>query len=95
MTSTLYTFPDLKHRYQADIIAAILEAAASGEVPKSKLYHKSFLTYNRLKACMRLLVTSGLIECIECKDFRSYRTTEKGMLFLQAYNGMVELLCEA
>ena len=35
-TSTLYTFPNLKHRCQADIIAVILEGAVCGEVLKSK-----------------------------------------------------------
>jgi hypothetical protein len=43
-TSILYTFPNVKHRCQADIIAAILGAAAGGEVPKSKIYYKSVLT---------------------------------------------------
>jgi predicted transcriptional regulator len=90
--STLYTYRNLKHRCKTDILATILEAAASGEVPKSKIFYNSFLTYQRLRACMRLLVESRLIECIDCKDKRLYRTTKKGILFLQAYNGMIELL---
>ena len=39
-TNTINTFPNVKHRYQADIIAAILEAAVGGEVPKSTIYYK-------------------------------------------------------
>jgi hypothetical protein len=41
---------------------------------------------------MRLLVTGGLIEFIDHKDFRSYRTAKNGILFLKAYNGMIEML---
>jgi predicted transcriptional regulator len=78
-TSTLYTCRNLKHRCKADIIATILEAAAGGVAPKSKIYYKSFLTYQRLRAYMRLLVESRLIECIDCNDNRSYKTTKKGI----------------
>jgi predicted transcriptional regulator len=90
--SALYTCRNLKRRCKADINAAILETAASGEVPRSKIYYKSYLTYQRLRACMTLLVDSGLIECIDCKNNRLCRTTEKGLLFLQAYNNMIKLL---
>ena len=81
----------LKYRCKADIIAAILETAASGEVPKSKIYYKSFLTYQRLRGYMMLLLESGLIQYFDYKDTRLYKTTEKGILFLQAYTGMREL----
>jgi predicted transcriptional regulator len=82
----------LKYRCKADIIAVILETAASGEVPKSKIYYKSFLTYQRLRGYLTLLIESGLIQCIDYKDRRLYKTTENGILFLQAYNGMRELI---
>jgi predicted transcriptional regulator len=90
--STLYTYRNVKHRCKPDIIATILETAASGEVPKSKIYYRSFLTYQRLRVCMKLLLENGLIEYFDHKDKRVYKTTEKGILFLQAYNGMIELL---
>ena len=82
----------LKYRCKADIIATILETAAGGEVPKSKIYYKSFLTYQRLRGYMTLLIDGGLIEYLDYKDKRVYKTTEKGILFLQAYNGMRELI---
>ena len=41
-----------KYRCKADIIAAILQAAASDEVPKSALYYNSFLSYK-----LTLLIT--------------------------------------
>jgi predicted transcriptional regulator len=82
----------LKHRCKADIFAVILETAASGEVQKSKIYYNSFLTYKRLKRYMSLLIDAGLIQHLDYKDNRVYRTTEKGMLFLQAYKSMKELI---
>ena len=83
---------ELKYRCKADIIAVILETAASGEVPKSKIYYKSFLTYQRLRGYLKLLIEAGLIEYFDYKERRVYNTTEKGILFLQAYNGMRELI---
>jgi predicted transcriptional regulator len=82
----------LKHRCKADIIAVILETAASGQVPKSKIYYKSFLTYQRLRGYMSLLIESGLIEYSDYEDTRVYKTTDNGILFLQAYNNMRELI---
>jgi predicted transcriptional regulator len=38
-----------KYRCKVDVIAVILETAASGEVPKSKIFYNSFLTYQRLR----------------------------------------------
>jgi predicted transcriptional regulator len=81
----------LKYRCKADIFSVILETAAS-EVPKSKIYYNSFLTYQRLKEYMSLLMEAGLMEYFDYKDKRLYKTTEKGMLFLQAYDNMRELI---
>jgi predicted transcriptional regulator len=83
---------DPKHRCKTDIAAVILESAASGAVTKSKIYYRSFLTYNRLKGYMKLLIENGLIECFDYEDNRLYRTTDKGISFLQAYNGIRELI---
>jgi predicted transcriptional regulator len=58
------------NRCKADIIAVILERAASGQVPKSNIYYKSFLTYQRLRGYMSLLIESGLIEYSDYKDTR-------------------------
>ena len=82
----------LKYRCKADIIAVILETAASGEVPKSKIYYNSFLTYQRLRGYLKLLIEAGLIQYSDYKERRVYKTTEKGILFLQAYKDMRELI---
>jgi predicted transcriptional regulator len=81
-----------KYRCKVDVIAVILEIAASGEVPKSKIYYNLFLTYQRLRGYMTLLIEAGLIEYSDYKDKRAYKTTDKGILFLQDYNGIRDLI---
>jgi predicted transcriptional regulator len=90
ISPTIQKYVSLKHRSKADITAVILETAVSGAVTKSKIYYRSFLTYNRLKGYMSLLLENRLIEYLE-RD-RLYKTTEKGMHFLQAYNCIRELV---
>ncbi|HZA08150.1 MAG TPA: winged helix-turn-helix domain-containing protein [Nitrososphaeraceae archaeon] len=78
-----------KHRCKADIMAIILEAAASGGTTKADIYYRSFLTYQRLKGYLLFLEENGLIEYLKEENF--YKTTQKGIQALQAYNGMREL----
>ena len=79
-----------KHRCKADIIAIILEAVATGGTTKAKIYYRSFMTYQRLKGYLLLLEENGLIEYL--KEEHLYKTTQKGIQALQAYNGMRELI---
>jgi predicted transcriptional regulator len=70
-------------------MAIILEAAASGGTTKADIYYRSFLTYQRLKGYLLLLEENGLIKYL--KEENLYKTTQKGIQALQAYNGMREL----
>ena len=79
-----------KHRCKADIIATILDSAASGSISKSKIYYRSFMTYHRLKGYLLLLEQNGLIEYL--KEKQLYKTTDKGMRALQAYNSIRDLI---
>ena len=79
-----------KHRCKADIIALILEAAASGGTSKSKIYYRSFMTYQRLKGYLLFLEENGLI--VYLKEEHLYKTTYKGIQALQAYISMRDLI---
>jgi predicted transcriptional regulator len=79
-----------KHRCKADIIALILEAAASGGTSKAKIYYRSFMTYQRLKGYLLLLEENGLIMYL--KEEHLYKTTHKGIQALQAYISMRDLI---
>lgn len=49
ISHNLQEYVNLKHRFKTDVAAVILEAVASSEVAKSKIYYRSFPTYHRLK----------------------------------------------
>ena len=48
-----------------------------------------FLSYNQLKECISILIENNLIEYLGTKTFK---TTEKGLNYLNMYNEMAELL---
>jgi len=80
----------LKNRSRTDILGPILEAANGGGATKTRIMHKAFLSYTQLKECLTILLENGLLEYEERRQL--YRTTEKGMLFLQKYIKVQEMM---
>src|ERR687886_2802022 len=64
-----------------ETIASILHAAIGG-VTKTTIMYKSFITYDQLNEYLSLLVEKGLITYQEGEKL--YRTTDKGINFVQA-----------
>src|ERR687886_633505 len=64
-----------------ETIASILHAAIGG-VTKTTIMYKSFITYDQLNEYLSLLVEKGLISYQEGEKL--YRTTDKGISFVQA-----------
>jgi predicted transcriptional regulator len=89
---SIINYRRIKYRNRLDILAAILEATASGKATRSNIYHKSFLTYDRLRSNMSFLIEKEFIEMSGHEDNRLYRATEKGIHFLQIYNNMRDLI---
>ena len=73
----------MRYRSRSDIAEMILEAA-NGGATKTKIMYKAFLSYVQLKEYLVVLEKNGLIEYED--GMRSYRTTEKGICFLQIQN---------
>lgn len=80
-----------KYRSKTEIIASILEIAAksnnnSGDnkITKTKIMYKGFLSHAQVQEYLPLLIESGLLE--HRKYNQTYRTTEKGLQFLNMYN---------
>jgi predicted transcriptional regulator len=71
----------MRNRSRADIVAAILHAAKDGEI-KTRIMQKSFLSQPQLEEYLQHLVGSYLLEV---PRKYTYRTTEKGLRYLQAY----------
>ncbi len=67
----------------------ILEAANGGST-KTKIMYKAFLSYNQLREYLSVLIENNLIEYLEGSPV--YKTTEKGLTFLQKNNEIEELL---
>ena len=80
----------MKYRSRTDIVGLILEAANGGGATKTRIMYKAFLSYAQLKEYLTVLLENGLIDCEEGRQF--YRTTEKGIRFLQMYNQFDEMM---
>ncbi len=79
----------MKYRSRTEIVAMILEAANGGST-KTKIMYKAFLSYNQLREYLSMLIENNLIEYLEGSPV--YKTTEKGLMFLQKNNEIEGLL---
>ena len=81
----------MAYRNGIDIIYLILEAA-NGGATKTKIMYKAFLGHEQLKGYLMLLIGSDLL--LYDKVMRTFKTTEKGLAFLQVYNHIDQILKE-
>lgn len=79
----------MKYRSRTEIVAMILDAANGGST-KTKIMYKAFLSYNQLREYLSMLIENNLIEYLEGSPV--YKTTEKGLMFLQKNNEIEGLL---
>ena len=80
----------MKYRSRTDIAGLILEAANGGGATKTRIMYKAFLSYAQLKEYLIVLLENSLSDYEEGRQF--YRTTEKGIRFLQMYNQFDEMM---
>jgi predicted transcriptional regulator len=76
----------LKYRSQTDIVARILEGAASGPATKTKLFYASYLSFDRFTDYLSIILEKHLLEFLP--DRRRYHTTTKGEQYLATYGEM-------
>ncbi len=81
----------MRHRSKTDIFCDILDASndRSG-VMKTKIMYKAFLSYTQSKEYLPVLTASGLLQ-YDVKT-QTFKTTEKGLRFLNAYNWIGEAM---
>ncbi len=79
----------MKYRDKNEIIAQILETANNKRVQLPKIMHDAYLPHAMTKEYMTDLVEKGLIEYLDGE--RSFKTTEKGMDFLNILSKVQEL----
>jgi predicted transcriptional regulator len=80
----------MKYRDKIDIISQILEAANGGGASRTRIMYKALLSYAQMKAHLMLLTKKDLIRYDE--DTRTFKTTEKGLRFLQIYNQIDDII---
>jgi predicted transcriptional regulator len=83
----------LRHRSRSEIISSILQVTNGNKARVTEIQYKTYLSYNILKEYLVHLLENDLVEYTEGE--RAFKTTPKGMQFLQVYNRMDELFVSA
>jgi predicted transcriptional regulator len=82
----------MKHRSRLEIISLILDIASrNGGATQKKILYRAYLSYQHLKEYLILLQENDLIKYQE-EQGRVYRTTDKGLRFLELYNRLNEVV---
>ena len=79
----------MKYRSRTEIVSMILEAA-NGTATKTRIMYKAFLSYAQLKEYLSVLIENALLEYID--GTHKFKTTEKGLIYLEMHNEIGELL---
>jgi predicted transcriptional regulator len=82
----------MRYRSRIDIISQILDAANGGNATRSKITYKAFINYNQLKENLTALTEKDLLRYNE--DTQTFKTTEKGLRFLDTYNRIGDMIKE-
>ena len=78
------------YRNRIDIIESILDITNGNEVRQGEILCKANITYAKFKEYMPFLIQYGLIEYV--RHEKTYKTTAKGLDFLNILNKMKSLL---
>ncbi|HEY4674495.1 MAG TPA: winged helix-turn-helix domain-containing protein [Candidatus Bathyarchaeia archaeon] len=89
--NTLAPTPSSKRRDRLYIIAEILEIAKDGTL-KTQIMYRANLSFTQLNDYLRFMLRISLLEKILVNDKDMYKTTDKGLDFLQRYHEINELL---
>ncbi len=82
----------IRSRSRIDIISQILETANGGITTKIKIMYKTNLSYAQLKGYLMTLNDKDLLRYD--LDTHTFKTTEKGLRFLEIYNKLDGILRE-
>lgn len=80
-----------KRRDRLLIMAEILEVAIDGAL-KTQLMYRANLSFAQLNEYIKILVDLGLLSIDNNSQRTVYRTTQKGMRYLQSYREIKDLL---
>jgi predicted transcriptional regulator len=80
-----------KRRDRLYILAEILDIAKEGSL-KTQIMYRANLSFTQLNEYLDLLLSMKLVGLIEDKGKTIYKTTSKGLQYLQNYKEIIELL---
>ena len=83
----------MRYRSRTDIISEILDAANGGSATKAKIMYRTYLSFVQLKEYLMILTKSDLLRYDS--NTHTFKTTEKGLKFLEAYNQMDNMIKES
>jgi predicted transcriptional regulator len=81
-------YRSMKHRSRTEIMSQILEAA-NGGATRTKIMYKANLSFLQLREFLMVLTPSDLLSYDE--ELQTFKTTEKGLRFLDAYKQFVSI----
>jgi predicted transcriptional regulator len=76
----------MKYRTKTEIMGEILGIANGGSATKTKIMYQAFLSYPQMKKHLVVLTQNGLLSYD--LDAQTFKTTEKGLRFLDTCNKM-------
>ena len=79
----------MKYRSRTEIVGNILDAA-NGGTTKTKIMYIAFLSYTQLNEYLSILIENNLVEYLD--GTQTFKTTEKGLMYLRIHNEIGELL---
>lgn len=82
------------HRGNFDIIAEILDASHGG-AKKTYLMYRCNLSFKQMKSYSRFLIDTGLLHLNASGgngEVRLFEVTDKGKVFLKAYESLISLM---
>jgi predicted transcriptional regulator len=80
---------NMKYRSRIEIMSQILEAANGGGATRTKIMYKAFLSFIQLREFLMVLTKSDLLSFD--RETQTFKTTEKGLRFLDAYNQFLSI----
>lgn len=81
----------MRRRSPIDVMGVILKAANERRgIAKNRLMFKTFLGYAQLKGYLPVLTERGLLR--HDRDAQTFKTTRKGLRFLDTYNRLYEIM---
>jgi predicted transcriptional regulator len=81
------------YRDRTELVASVLEVVNGRSLNASQIMYRSFLSYAQMKQYVSILIDAGLIRTYQEENRRrTYRITDKGLMFLHLHNQLDELL---